>query len=211
MIQALPCFYSYLASIARRAIADSFDKRTFAGIAKNETFKVCVGDYMASAMPVYIESKNRADRALPKHFENRLEKEHTFQDCSALDFSGRYLKYAEFGYSQFRHSKLVNTSLEGSILTGASFYGANLENCRLNNSSIYETDFARATLKNANFANSRGRAGLPDGKKWRHAGFLPTSFRNADLTNADFTGADLAGAPTVAFPVARRPHRRIGY
>ena len=37
-------------------------------------------------------------------------------------------------------------------------------------------------------------AGLTDKKKWKFVGFLPVSFRNANLTAADFTGADLTGA-----------------
>jgi hypothetical protein len=194
MIQALPDFYSYLASIARRSIMDLSDKQPFAAIVKNETFRVDVGDYMASTAPVYVESKNKDSKALSKHFKKRLEKEYTFQDFSGLDFSGCSFTYTEFSYSQFRHSRLINMSLEGSILIGASFYKANMENCCLCNCSIYETDFTHAILRNANFVNARGRAGLPNDKEWRHAGFLPVSFRHADLTNADFTGANLVGA-----------------
>jgi uncharacterized protein YjbI with pentapeptide repeats len=47
-------------------------------------------------------------------------------------------------------------------------------------------------LKNANFTEVR--AGLPNGRLWDHAGFLPVNFRGADLTGANFTGATLYGA-----------------
>jgi uncharacterized protein YjbI with pentapeptide repeats len=69
-----------------------------------------------------------------------------------------------------------------------------MEGCHLDNSAIFEADFSNAILRNASFKNAKAKAGLINEKEWKFPGFLPTSFRNADLTDADFTGADLTGA-----------------
>jgi uncharacterized protein YjbI with pentapeptide repeats len=69
-----------------------------------------------------------------------------------------------------------------------------MEGCRFDYCSLYQADFTGAALKNASFRKARGTAGLTDKNEWKFAGFLPISFRNADLTNADFTGADIKGA-----------------
>ena len=194
LIHTLPDFYSYLANTARRAVVELYDKHPLTEILKNETFMISVGDYMVNAEPIYIEGTNKNVKALIKYFSKQLEHEYTFGDYSGLDFSGCSFTYTEFSYSQFRHSFMNNMSLEGSVLTGANFYKAKMENCCLDNCFIYETDFSYAVLKNARFINARGRSGLPDKKEWKNAGFLPVSFRYADLTNADFSGADLTGA-----------------
>jgi len=194
IMQALPDFYSYLTNIARFAITDILDKKPFIDIIKNDPFKVTVGEYMARTEPIYVESKNKDVKELAEWFDERLENTYTFEDYSDLDFSAHFFTYTEFRYSHFRRSNFNNATLEGSTLIGTSFYRAQMENCCLNNSSIYEADFSYANLKNASFINARGRAGLPNKEEWRHVGFLPVSFRYADLTNADFTGANLIGA-----------------
>jgi len=194
MMQTLPDFYSYLVNTARFAIMGLVDKKPFSDIAMNDELKINVGGYMAGTEPVFVVSKNKDAEALAEKFKERLENEYTFEDYSGLDFSGRSFMFTEFRYSQFRYSCLNNASLEGSALIGASFHKAVMENCCLNNCSIYEADFSYAKLKNSSFVNAQGRAGLPNAKEWRYAGFLPVSFRYADLTNADFTGADLTGA-----------------
>jgi len=194
MLEILPDFYSYLINIARFAITDCIDKKPFIDIAKNEAFRVNVGDYKAKTEPVFTVSKNKDAVALAKWFEERLENEYCFEDYSGLDFSGRSFTHTEFRYSQFRDSNLNNVSLENSALIGASFRRARMENCRLDNCSIYEADFSYAILRNASFVSARGRAGLPNEKEWRHVGFLPVNFRHADLTNADFRWANLTGA-----------------
>jgi len=194
VMRAFPDFYSYLINIARFAIADMVDKEPFSDIARNEVFKINVGDYMSTIETVFIERNNKNSEVLAEWFEERYDNEYIFQDYSDLDFSGRSFAFSEFRYSQFRNTWLNNVSFEGAVLIGASFFKANMENCCLNNCSIFEVDFSHAKLKNASFINARGRAGLPNDKVWRHVGFLPVSFRNADLTNADFTGADLTGA-----------------
>lgn len=194
MMRALPDFFSYLINIARFAITDSVDKNPFADIKKNDVFRINTGDYMAGTEPVFTVKKVKNADTLAEWFSERLENEYTFEDYSCLDFSGRSFTFTEFRYSQFRHSRLNNASLEGSALIGASFYRARMENCRLDNCSVYEADFSYATLKNASFAFARGRAGLPNEKEWKHVGFLPVSFRRADLTGASFKHADLTGA-----------------
>jgi len=194
MLKTLPDFYSYLPKIALLAMKDLVEYPPFNSIAKNETFKVTVGDYMVNTTPVFVETKNKNDKKLAKWFEERLENTYTFGDYSNLDFSGKTFTFTEFRYAQFHHSCLRNANLQGSALIGASFFMAQMEHCCLDNCSIYETDFSHAKLQNASFVNARGQAGLPDVKEWRYVGFLPISFRNADLTEANFTGANLSGA-----------------
>jgi len=194
MIQTLPDFYSYLINIARFAIAEIVGEIPFIDIDKADVFKINVGDYMAKTESVYIEDKNKDTKPLSKLFDERHYNEYSFEDYSKMDFSGCSFESTQFRYSQFRCSCLHDASFLGSSLIGASFYKAHMENCCLEECSIYEADFSSALLKNANFVNARGRAGLPDEEEWWHVGFLPVSFRNADLTSANFTGANLTGA-----------------
>jgi uncharacterized protein YjbI with pentapeptide repeats len=194
MLEALPDFYSYLANIARFAIANCVDTSPFTDIAKNDVFRVNVGDYMAITENVYTEKKKKDTIALADWFQRRLIDEYTFDDYSGLDFSGYSFPLTDFRYSQFRNSCLNNTSFDGCALIGTNFHKANLDNCCLKNSSINEADFSNATLKNASFLNAYGRAGLPNSEKWLQAGYLPVNFRNADLTNVNFTGANLSCA-----------------
>ena len=194
MLTALPYYYSYLANIARFAIANCIDVSPFADIAKNDVFRVNVGDYMAKTENVYTEKKKKDTKALAEWFQERLMNKYTFDDYSGLDFSGCSFPLTDFRYSQFRNSCLKNTSFNGCALIGTNFHKANLDNCCFKNSSINEADFSNATLKNASFLNAYGRAGLPNSEKWLQAGYLPVNFRNADLTNVNFTGANLSGA-----------------
>lgn len=199
MLNTLPDFYSYLTNIARSAIVDCVDEKMFIDIAKNDIFRVNVGDYMAKTEPVFTVSKNKDASVLAELFKERLENEYTFEDYSDLDFTGRSFTYTNFRYAQFQDSRLNNVSFEGSILIGAKFYRAAMRSCCLDHCAIYEADFSYAMLENASFVNVRGRAGLPERKEWRHVGFMPVSFRYADLKNADFkwailTGADFTGA-----------------
>ena len=194
MLEILPDFYSYLVSIARYAIVESVESESFIDIDRNETFKVNVGDYMASTEPVFVESKNKDAKSLSKRILRRIENENAYDDYSELDFTGQSFKYTEFRYSHFRRSCLNRVSLEGSILNGASFYKSKMENCCMDNSTIYEADFSYAVLRKASFVNAQGRAGLANEKEWSYDGFLPVRFRYADLTNADFSGANLVGA-----------------
>lgn len=194
MVQTLPDFYSYFVKIVRSAVKGLIDQKPFTDIAKNETFRLSVGDYMAKTKPVYAENKNKDAEALAEWFEEQLEKEYAFNDYSRLDFSGRSFMSAKFHYALFRYSCMNKVSFRYSVLNGVNFYKAQMEDCCLENCSIYEADFSYAILKNANFINAYGPAGLPNEKEWRHAGFLPISFRYADLTNVDFRGADLTGA-----------------
>jgi len=195
MIQALPDFYSYLFIIARFAIADCIDKKPFVDIIKNKLFWINVGPYMTkNSETAFKENKNKDAETLAEWFCERLENAYAFEDYADLNFSGYTFDYTDFRYAHFRNSNLNNVVLEGSNLIGTSFYNTNMENCRLDNCYIHQTDFSYAILKNASFINARGRFGLPDDKEWQHVGFLPVSFRHADLTNVDFRGADLTGA-----------------
>lgn len=194
MIRALPKFYSYLINIARFAIVDRVDEKPFTDIAKNDLFKVRIGDYMAKTEPVFSQKKSKNADALAAWFSKRLESEYVFEDCADLDFSSRDFSFTEFRYVQFRRAILNDAALKSCSLIGASFYNAQMENCRLGNSAIYEADFSYANMKNASLVNVRGKTGLPDENEWRHVGFLPVSFRYADLTGADFSGANLIGA-----------------
>ena len=194
IIQTLPDFYSYLVSVARHTIRDLVDKQPFISIAKNEDFRVNIGEYMSCTEPVFIEKRNKNAKVLAEYFMKQLRNAYTFEDYSNLDFSGQCFTYTELRYSHFRNTCLNDSTLEGSCLIGTSFIRASMENCCMNKCSIQEADFSYANLKNACFVNACGKAGLPDKYEWRHTGFLPVSFRNANLTNTDFTGADLTGA-----------------
>jgi len=194
ILQTLPCFFSYLANIARFAIVECVDKSTFANIEKGEEFKVNVGDYMAKTEIVYSERKNKNADSLTRWFDKHLAKKYTYGDYSDLDFSNKEFLFTDFRYARFQGATLKNTNFEGSSLIGANFRRAFMEGCYLGNCSIYEADFSNAKLNNANFKNVKAKVGLTDDNVWRFVGFLPTSFRNADLTNADFTGANLMGA-----------------
>ena len=155
---------------------------------------VNTGDYMASTETVYIERKNKNIKAIVECFEERQNKVYTYGDYSDLDFSRCALAHIEFHYSKFCRSNLNYASLNGSTLIGVNFNNACMENSCLDNCFIFEADFSYAILRNASFVNVSGRAGLLNYNNWCFVGFLPVSFRHADLTNADFTGADLTGA-----------------
>ena len=194
MLDTLPDFYSYLANIARFAVADCIDKSPFVDIDKNEVFMINVGDYMAKTETVYTESKDKDSDKLTDWFHEQLYKEYVFGDYSNLDFSGKSFAYTDLRYAQFRNSNLKDTDLSGSSLIGVNFRHANMVNCRMNSCSIYEADFSDANLKNASLIDAHAKIGLTDEKEWKFVGFLPAVFRNADLTGVDFTGADLTGA-----------------
>ena len=194
MIEALPSFYSYLASIARLAIVELVCKSPFADIIKNDRFRVNVGEYMAKTEPVFTENKNKNACKLAKWFDDQLDNEYIFGDYSGLDFSGKIYDYIDFRYARFQDSVLNNTILVGSTLIGANFRNSAIENGRLDYCAIYEADFSYANLKNASLIGVTAKAGLPDDTKWKYVGFLPVSFRDADLTGANFTGANLTGA-----------------
>jgi len=194
MIQVLPKFYSYLTNIARFAIIDFVDEEPFTNIVKNDVFKVRVGDYMAKTESVFTLKKNKNADTLADWFSDKLRCEYNFEDCSDLDFSLRDFSNTVFRYVSFRRAILNYATLKSCSLIGTSFYNAQMENCRLCNSAIFEADFSNANMKNASLFNARGRAGLQNKKEWRHVGFLPVSFRGADLTGADFKWANLSGA-----------------
>ena len=194
MLETLPDFYSYLANIARFAIAECADKSPLAEIEKNETFMINVGDYMAKTETVYMEKKTKDADKLAAWFNEQLDKVYVYGDYSHLDFSGKTFADTDFRYAQFRGSTLNNTSFAGSSLIGANFRNAHMENCSLDYCSIYEADFSFARLKNASFVNAYAKTGLPDKNEWKFVGFLPTIFCNADLTDAVFCGANLTGA-----------------
>jgi uncharacterized protein YjbI with pentapeptide repeats len=194
MLRALPSFYSYLKSIARFAIMDCADEKAFQDVEKNEFFKVRVGGYMAKPETVFAARKNKDVDELVNWFGLYLWGTYTFGDYSGLDFAGKSFLYADFRFARFQDSTFRHTNFDGSSLTGANFRGADMEGCRFDYCSLYQTDFTGATLKNASFRKARGNAGLTDKNEWKFVGFLPISFRNADLTNADFTGADIKGA-----------------
>ena len=194
MMDTLPDFYSYLVNIARFAIAECLDQSPLADIEKNDTFMINVGDYMAKTETVYAEKKNKDANKLAEWFSEQLEKDYVFGDYSDLDFSQKSFTDTDFRYAQFRNCNLVESSLAGSSLIGANFRNANMQNCRLDYCSIYEADFTNAKLNNASFVNAYAKAGLLNDNEWKFVGFLPASFRNADLTNANFAGANLSGA-----------------
>jgi uncharacterized protein YjbI with pentapeptide repeats len=194
MISALPKFYSYVANLARLAIAECVDEKPFAGIIKNDIFTVRVGDYMAQTEPVFTQKRNKDLGALKERFSMRLRYDYIFEDCADLDFSSLDFSNTVLKYVQFRRAMLNDANLRSCSLVGTSFYKAQMKNCCLDNSTIFEADFSYANMKNAIFLYVRGRAGLPNNKEWEHVGFLPVRFRHADLTGADLTGANLKGA-----------------
>ena len=194
MIEALPKFYSYLAGIARLAIREHLNKSPFTDISKNDVFQVAVGDYMACTSNVYTEKKNKDAKKLIKCFSEDVESRFTFDDFSNMDFSGHSFTLKEFCYSQFRNTCLNNTFFNNCALSGANFSKANMENCSFNSCSIHEADFSYTNLKHTSFVKARGRVGIPISEEWLFAGYLPVSFRYADLSNAHFTGANLSGA-----------------
>jgi len=194
MFEALPSFYSYLINIARFVVRDCLDKKPFADIVKNDLFRVCVGDYMAKTEPVYIQNKNKDVTVLAEWFGSRRPYFYEHRDCSGLDLSGGSFEFTALKFIQLRNAVMNNVIFDNSTLIGADFYRTQMENSRLDFSSIYEADFSQAQLKDTSFRYVRGGAGLHDAKKWRHVGYYPVSFRNADLSNADFQGAYLSGA-----------------
>jgi len=194
MFEALPGFYSYLINIARFVVRDILCKEPFAAIIKNDYFRVCVGDYMAKTEPVYVQNRNKDATVLKEWFESRRPYFYEHRDCSGLDLSGGSFEFTVLKSIQFRNAVLNDVILDNSTLVDADFYGAQMENSSLDFASIYEADFSQAQLKGTSFRFARGGAGLPDTKIWRHVGFYPVSFCNADLTNVDFHGAYLGGA-----------------
>jgi len=195
ILGTLPDFYSYLANIARFAIEDCDKKELFDVINKNDPFRVCVGEYMntSASKPVYVERKNKNSRELMEWFSKELDGEYVFGDYSELDFSGCSFNSADFSYSRFQGSLLGNACFKNSVLTGVNFCKSQMEGCRLDNCIIHEADFSHANLRGAIFTKAQGDAALAEREEWRQAGYLPVSFKYADLTGADFTWANLAG------------------
>ena len=194
MLRALSDFYSYLTSIIRFTILSFADESPIANIDKNESFIANVGDYMAKTEPVYKEKKYKDAKKLIDWFGEQLYSKYIFGDYAGLDFSEKVFSNTDLRFARFSGAALKDTNLGGSSLIGANFRNADMERCRLDNCTIKEADFSNATLKNASFRYTRAKVGLTNEKEWEFVGFLPTIFRNADLTNADFTGADLTGA-----------------
>ncbi|MCL2153256.1 MAG: pentapeptide repeat-containing protein [Oscillospiraceae bacterium] len=194
MLRTLSDFYSYFTNIIRFTILSIIDESSLANINKNEKFMVNVGDYMAKTEAVFVEQKVKDAKKLNDLFSKQPYSQYIFGDYSRLDFSGKVLSDMDFRFARFSSSTLINTSFEGSSLIGANFRNADMERCRLDYCTIQEADFSNASLKNASFRNARTKLGLMNEKAWEFVGFLPTNFRNADLTGADFTGANLDGA-----------------
>ena len=194
MMKILPHFYSYLANIARVAIADCANCPQFIKVIKNEKFIVEAGDYLALTENVYIENKAKNAGELIEWFHGNLPEDYTFGDYSGLDFSGCNFQNSDFRYASFRNSIFKQAFLAHSSFERASFRYADMEGCVLDNCCIHETDFSNAVLRNSSFINAKAKAGLVDDKEWKFAGFLPANFCNSDLTGTDFTNADLTGA-----------------
>ena len=197
MLSTIHDFYSYLASIARRAIAECVgDKgnKALVDIDKNEEFFIDVGDYMNVTETIYTEFKNKSTDRLIKWVNERIEKKLIFGDYSGLEFSKCFFKNIDLRFSHFRGSSLRFSSFEGSSLIGTSFRDANMEECCFDNCAIHEADFSNTIIKKATFKNVDAKTGIEDKDNWHYPGFLPIVFCNADLTKADFSGANLLGA-----------------
>lgn len=194
MFHVLADFYSYLTSIARFAIAECVDGKPYADIVKNDEFEIHVGDYMANSEPVFTENMTKNANKMAAWFSKKHDYEYVFEDCSFLDFSQKDFSNTILRYVQFRKTILNDASLQDCSLIGANFRHAQLENCRLSKSVIHEADFSFANMRNSNLSRVRGKVGIPNKNEWQHVGYLPVSFRNADLTGADFTYANLTGA-----------------
>ena len=194
MLKAVSKFFSYLTNIARFAIVDLTNTPLFADIEKSAEFMMIVGQYMTGIEPIYVECKAKNTKKLVDWFHEQLYGKYIFGDYSFLDFSGKVFVNSDFRYARFQNAVLINSSFDSCMLIGANFRNSNMQGCRLENCSLYESDFSYATLINSSFCGSQARAGLLDDKEWWSVGFLPVSFRCADLTNANFAGANLTGA-----------------
>jgi uncharacterized protein YjbI with pentapeptide repeats len=195
ILKDMPDFYSFLAKIARTAIADCVETKQFAGIKKNTVFFVNVGRYMSStAETVHLEDKDKDVHKLEEWFSERLENEYTSGDYSGIGFSECQFIQTDFRHANFSDTYLRSTNFTGSQLEAVNFRHCEMENAVLKNCVIVEADFSNAILTNASFVNAYAKAGPPNEEKWIYAGFMPASFRNSDLSGADFTKADLTGA-----------------
>jgi len=199
MLQALPSFYSYLISIVRFSVKSYIDESPFTDIKKNDIFKLCVGGYMVKTEILYTLKEKKNVTALINRIKQQCDYKFTLEDCSGLDFSNCSFRHTNLRYAQFRNSILNNVNFHSGILIGTNFSTAKMEKCNLNYSTLYETDFSNANLKDASFRFAYGWTGSLNSKIWNQVGYLPTNFRNADLTNADFheavfKNADFRGA-----------------
>ncbi|MCL2152244.1 MAG: pentapeptide repeat-containing protein [Oscillospiraceae bacterium] len=194
MVKALPSFYSYLFCIARFATRDSVHEKPFTDIAKNDVFRLSVGDYMVKNEPVYVRSTNKDAATIAAWFEGLYPYDYSFLDSEELDFSGCSFVTGKLKHVQFNKSILTESIFDNATLRGANFRGAQMGKSRLDFATIHEADFSHADLKDASLRSVRGGSGLSNPKKWQHVGYHPVSFRNADLTNVDFCSAYLRGA-----------------
>ncbi|MDR0443867.1 MAG: pentapeptide repeat-containing protein [Treponema sp.] len=193
ILEAIPDFYSYLTNIIRFGLRECVDTPQFKDIekVKGDTFRFCVGDYMAQTTFVYCETEGKDAALIFEDFHQRKKSAHNCRDYSTLDFSNKDLCNIKATYSNFRKSILNNVNLKESTLTGADFTNAQMTDCDLDYSEVHEASFANAILKNASFICVRAAARLPHPRnKWRHVGFFPVNFENAVLTKANFNNAD---------------------
>jgi len=194
LMQALPDFYSYLAVIARNALAGCAEEGAFADFIKNDKFVINVGDYMTKTETVHAKNRFKDADELTKWFCKRLCGKYNFGDYTCLDFSDKAFPCTDIRFAQFCGSVLKGTDFGGSTLIGCNFRNAIMEGCRMDKCSLSEADFTGAVIRDASLRKARAKSGLTDKREWKFAGYLPVCFRNSDLTNTDFTGAILIGA-----------------
>lgn len=194
VIAALPCFYAYVVTTARRAILTCVEGEAYGELKRADEFEINIGEYMGHTEAVYKEKRNKDREEYADWFRQRLELRYTFEDLTGMDFSGEDLSEIDFRYSDLRNTVLRNTDFQDSMLFGTRFCNAVMEGADLRYCMLYEADFTGADLKHASFVRAVGDAGIQEREEWLIPGYQGVSFRNADLRNADFTKASFRGA-----------------
>lgn len=197
-------FYEYFRVVCRFGILKCLEFEEFKNIKKCEQFEINVGTYMADAVPIYKENKNKSSEDALIEFQDRAKFQYAFEDFADLDFSGADLSEIDLRYADLRRTNLQNTNLQDALLVSTRLCDCNLENADLRYSYMNEADFTNSNLKNANLSYAAGDSGWDKSEEWEAVGFRGISFRNANLQNADFrktsflgadfTGADLTGS-----------------
>lgn len=188
-------FHQYVLSLARYALPDIIRCPEYLALERDVAVEIRVGEFMDINEIVYSEDfASKDNEEIKAWLEEKLEGEYPYEVFSHLNLADGNYSDLDIRYAFFQKTNLTNCRLRDCLLIGANFRESRLIGTDLSFSSIHEADFSNSQLQDANFQQVQGACGLLDPQKWEVPGYLPVSFKNADLEGANFELANLRGA-----------------